>query len=208
MAKKREETTVTAEPERECIQLETFASFCRRHGKYIVVNNSSILASRPGVYSQKLIFEDGATAMYVTDRAYGGEEPPSDLVQRTQNQLAFAEEMLDREVKEYERFANFCNEQAEHHVISQGTVPPPPANFAEQLAKGAGRIAQRKEKVVALNAILDKHDPVRIERSARIKRDNEELERRRGILNRVRDACTNALVAISGPNNPTIGLGE
>lgn len=177
------ESPVETMPREYHPQVETFASFCRRHGDFITIGEAHEV--RPGVWTQSLLFHNGARALSTHPTNHGGVEPSSDLVQSGRDRLEYAQEKLRHETEAHAEFLKHCREQAYYHGRAPMSCPPPPANWKDQLADGEKRIARWTNRVAELNHILDKLDPERIARRARQEAQNEDNMRSQQLFDEV-----------------------
>ena len=143
------------------LQIETFESFARRHGEFIQIGE--VMETRPGHLSGRtILFEDGAAANSTDPVHHGGHEPSSDL-QRLRNRCKFYMTKLQREKDARDRFHADCVQQAGWH-LGNPNVPPPVANWREQLAAGDERISALSIKCGQLMEELKRTDPDLIRR--------------------------------------------
>lgn len=190
MAKKRLDDKVEINVEavdehrREFRQFETFASFARRHGEFIIVGDGREM--RPDIFDSLILFEDGATARSKHELNHGGQEPPvHDIVGCGRLRLKYAEEKLRREIEDYEQFLADCRQQADWHVQYPNACPPPPADWKEQLAAGHTRVERWQARCAELNDILNQLDPVRIAKRERAVETDAKAQERLRIFNEV-----------------------
>ena len=134
------------------IEYETFESFARRNGEYIILGELRENLRDGSFVGESLVFANGATARSKDERTHCGVDP-EDMppLEVLRNRFTFVSTKIEREKSARARFIADIAQQARWHRDNPNACPPPPDDWKEQARLGQERIralAAEGEKIL------------------------------------------------------------
>ena len=191
MAKKQNASTEELPGIREVITIEreTFASFCKRNGPFVLLGEYGENPRDGTIAGTKLVFESGGTAIDddpFKNGSFGGRDPADmPALEVLRNRFTYCTVKLEEEKYKYDRFVGEVRQQAEWSAKCPESCPPPPANWREQAEAGKQRMRDLAERGRQVLEELKAVDPELINRRQRETQDAEHHERARKQLGQV-----------------------
>ncbi len=175
---------------------ETFASFCRRHGDYIVVEEDARAAST-GRTEPAASCSGMVPLSQQTRHRLWWTRTALHPVENGKARRRYVAEKLRQEQDALYSFMKGVQEQAQHHLMSPSFCPPPPADWKEQEGRGRARIAKLEQRLAELDEILEKLDPEIAARRARQEAAAKQQQEARQLLDEI-----SARIATRDPYTP------